>query len=136
MSNQYDNWERLRRQHDREIALCPSTNSSPFSSRSSSFNSEFYYQLHSAIIKHSNNPNFPFSSATMASNSLVKIVVRVSMNDKKSLCKALKITTGISGIESVALAGAEKDQVVVVGDSIDAVELLQRLRKNVGYADA
>ncbi|XP_047946445.1 uncharacterized protein LOC125192827 [Salvia hispanica] len=137
MSNHYDNWERLveavlRRQHDREIALCPSTNSSPSSSRSSSFDSEFYDQLHAAIIKYSNSQIFPFPSATM-----VKIVVMLSMNDEKSRTKALKLTVEISGIQSVALAGAgaEKSQLVVVGECIDAVELLQQLRKGVGYAE-
>ncbi|KAL1548365.1 putative F-box protein PP2-B12 [Salvia divinorum] len=75
MSKHYDNWERLvvavlRRQHDREIAQRRSTNSSAFSSRSSSFNCEFYDQLHGAIIKYSNNQNFPFSSSSTVSNSL------------------------------------------------------------------
>ncbi|KAG6407132.1 hypothetical protein SASPL_130116 [Salvia splendens] len=65
----------------------------------------------------------------------VKIVVRVSMNDEKSRSKALKITVGISGVESAALAGAEKDQVVVVGESIDAVVLTRQLRKGVGHAE-
>ncbi|XP_047951519.1 heavy metal-associated isoprenylated plant protein 47-like [Salvia hispanica] len=65
----------------------------------------------------------------------VKIVVRVSMNDEKSRSKALKITVGISGVESAALAGAEKDQVVVVGEGIDAVVLTRQLRKGVGHAE-
>ncbi|XP_057763824.1 heavy metal-associated isoprenylated plant protein 46-like [Salvia miltiorrhiza] len=65
----------------------------------------------------------------------IKIVVRVSMNDEKSRSKALKISVGISGVESAALAGASKDQVVVAGESIDAVELTRQLRKGVGYAE-
>ncbi|KAL1555733.1 heavy metal-associated isoprenylated plant protein 47-like [Salvia divinorum] len=65
----------------------------------------------------------------------LKIVVRMSMNDEKSRSKALKISVGISGVESAALAGAEKDQVVVVGESIDAVELTRQLRKGVGHAE-
>ncbi|KAG6404962.1 hypothetical protein SASPL_132541 [Salvia splendens] len=67
----------------------------------------------------------------------VKIVVRVSMNDEKFRYKALKIAVGISGVESAALAGAEKDQVVVVvvGESIDAVVLTRQLRKGVGHAE-
>ncbi|XP_042023022.1 heavy metal-associated isoprenylated plant protein 16-like [Salvia splendens] len=65
----------------------------------------------------------------------VKIVVRVSMSDKKSRSKALKICVGIWGVESAALSGAEKDQVVVVGESIDAVELTRQLRKGVAHAE-
>ncbi|KAH6780749.1 hypothetical protein C2S52_011986 [Perilla frutescens var. hirtella] len=65
----------------------------------------------------------------------VKIVVRVSMNDEKSRSKALKISVGISGVESAALSGAGKDQVVVVGENIDAVQLTRQLRKGVGHTD-
>ncbi|KAG6416801.1 hypothetical protein SASPL_124241 [Salvia splendens] len=65
----------------------------------------------------------------------VKIVVRVSMSDEKSRSKALKICVGIWGVESAALSGAEKDQVVVVGESIDAVELTRQLRKGVAHAE-
>ncbi|XP_057797702.1 disease resistance protein Pik-1-like [Salvia miltiorrhiza] len=65
----------------------------------------------------------------------IKIVVRVSMNDEKSRSKALKISVGISGVESAVLAGASKDQVVVAGESIDAVELTRQLRKGVGHAE-
>ena len=65
----------------------------------------------------------------------VKIVVCVSMNDEKSRSKALKICVGIGGVESAALSGAEKDQVVVVGEGIDAVEVTRQLRKGVGHAE-
>ncbi|KAG6408004.1 hypothetical protein SASPL_131006 [Salvia splendens] len=65
----------------------------------------------------------------------VKIVVRVSVSDEKSRSKALKIYVGIWGVESAALSGAEKDQVVVVGESIDAVELTRQLRKGVAHTE-
>lgn len=57
------------------------------------------------------------------------------MNDEKSRCKALKITVGISGVESAALSGDAKDQVVVVGENIDAVQLTRQLRKGVGHTE-
>ena len=57
------------------------------------------------------------------------------MNDEKSRSKALKICVGIGGVESAALSGAEKDQVVVVGEGIDAVELTRQLRKGVAHAE-
>ncbi|KAI3457049.1 hypothetical protein Pfo_013712 [Paulownia fortunei] len=65
----------------------------------------------------------------------IKIVVKVSMNDDKCRSKALKISVGISGVESAALTGEGKDQVEVVGEGIDAVELTRQLRKNVAYAE-
>lgn len=41
----------------------------------------------------------------------------------------------VSGVESAALSGAAKDQVVVVGENIDAVELTRQLRKGVGHTE-
>lgn len=39
------------------------------------------------------------------------------------------------GVESAALSGDAKDQVVVVGQNIDAVELTRQLRKGVGCTE-
>ncbi|KAI3465932.1 hypothetical protein Pfo_022595 [Paulownia fortunei] len=64
-----------------------------------------------------------------------KIVIRVSMYGDKCRSKALKIAVGVSGVESAALTGQEKDHVEVVGDGIDSVELTRRLRKNVAHAE-
>ncbi|KAL8031781.1 hypothetical protein ABFS82_13G049200 [Erythranthe guttata] len=64
-----------------------------------------------------------------------KIVVKVSMNDDKSRTKAMQISVGISGVESAAITGQERDRVEVVGDDVDAVELTRQLRKNVAYAE-
>lgn len=41
----------------------------------------------------------------------------------------------IVGVESVAIAGGDKDHLVVVGESIDPVKLVRNLRKKVGHAD-
>ncbi|KAL8507899.1 hypothetical protein ACS0TY_018446 [Phlomoides rotata] len=57
------------------------------------------------------------------------------MNCDKSRSKALKIAVCISGVESAALSGADKDQVVVVGEDIDAVALTRQLRKNLGFTE-
>ncbi|KAL8046788.1 hypothetical protein ABFS82_08G201500 [Erythranthe guttata] len=64
-----------------------------------------------------------------------KIVIKMSVHCDKCRSKALKIAVGISGVESVALTGQERDQVEVVGDGIDSVELTRRLRKNVAHAE-
>ncbi|KAL8507900.1 hypothetical protein ACS0TY_018447 [Phlomoides rotata] len=64
-----------------------------------------------------------------------KIVLKVSMNCDKSRSKALKIAVCISGVESAALSGADKDQVVVVGEDIDVVALTRQLRKNLSFTE-
>ncbi|XP_024966111.1 heavy metal-associated isoprenylated plant protein 47-like [Cynara cardunculus var. scolymus] len=63
------------------------------------------------------------------------IVVKVSMNNDKKTRKALKIAVGVSGVESVALFGSDKDQIKVTGEGIDSVELAMLLRKGVGCTD-
>ncbi|KAM7502428.1 hypothetical protein LguiB_001332 [Lonicera macranthoides] len=64
-----------------------------------------------------------------------KVVIRVSMgNQEKCRSKALKIAVSVSGVESVALHGPEKDQILVIGN-IDAVSLATLLRKKVGHSE-
>lgn len=41
----------------------------------------------------------------------------------------------MTGVESVALKGDDKDQIEVIGEGIDTVELAKCLRKHVGHAD-
>lgn len=38
-------------------------------------------------------------------------------------------------VESVAMSGAEKDELVVTGEGIEIVELVRLLRKKIGSAD-
>ncbi|KAK1391439.1 heavy metal-associated isoprenylated plant protein 47-like [Heracleum sosnowskyi] len=65
-----------------------------------------------------------------------KVVIRVVMVDrKKSRKKAMKIAATAFGVESVALTGDDRDQIVVIGEGIDTVELAKLLRKKVGCAD-
>ena len=40
-----------------------------------------------------------------------KVVIKVAMNGQKSRTKALKIAVGVSGVESAALKGQEKDEI-------------------------
>ncbi|KAF7847032.1 hypothetical protein BT93_L3426 [Corymbia citriodora subsp. variegata] len=59
-----------------------------------------------------------------------KIVVKVQMNCKKCRTKALQTVTEADGVNSAAFDG--EDKVVVVGEGVDAVHLVGRLRKKVG----
>ncbi|GLT83722.1 hypothetical protein SLE2022_019940 [Rubroshorea leprosula] len=63
-----------------------------------------------------------------------KIVIQVQIKCDKCRTKALKIAAGTDGLNSVAIQGADKNELVVTGDGIDSVALTCTLRKRVGYA--
>ncbi|XP_047079679.1 disease resistance protein Pik-1-like [Lolium rigidum] len=63
-----------------------------------------------------------------------KIVIKVEMTCDKCRSKAMALVAATVGVDSVALAGDSKDQVVVVGDGVDSVKLTSTLRKKVGHA--
>ncbi|RVW80441.1 Heavy metal-associated isoprenylated plant protein 16 [Vitis vinifera] len=64
-----------------------------------------------------------------------KVVISVSFNGNKNCqSKALKIAAGFSGVNSTALEGEDKNQIVVVGENIDVIELVKKLKKKVGFS--
>ncbi|KAF6993337.1 hypothetical protein CFC21_010243 [Triticum aestivum] len=63
-----------------------------------------------------------------------KIVIAVQMASSRCRSKALALVAATPGVDSVALAGDAKDQVVVVGDGVDSVKLTSALRRKVGHA--
>ncbi|KAM0830907.1 hypothetical protein ACQ4PT_065908 [Festuca glaucescens] len=65
-----------------------------------------------------------------------KIVIKVEMTCDKCRSKAMALVSATVGVDSVALAGDGKEQVVVVGDGdgVDSVKLTSALRKKVGHA--
>ncbi|KAF8693598.1 hypothetical protein HU200_039003 [Digitaria exilis] len=63
-----------------------------------------------------------------------KIVIKVQMSCDKCRSKAMALVAAKCGVDSVAIAGADRDQVVVVGDGVDSIELTSALRKKVGPA--
>ncbi|KAL3364283.1 hypothetical protein AABB24_013172, partial [Solanum stoloniferum] len=65
-----------------------------------------------------------------------KVVIRLSLNgnDRKYRTKAFKIAVSQSSVESAAITGDGKNQLVVVGE-VDAATLTSLLRKNLGQAD-
>ncbi|KAK1310455.1 hypothetical protein QJS10_CPA08g01865 [Acorus calamus] len=64
-----------------------------------------------------------------------KIVLKVNMCYDKCRTKALKIAASFEGVESVALQGVDKDQLVVIGEGIDAPCLAGTLRKKIGCTE-
>ncbi|TKW39980.1 hypothetical protein SEVIR_1G215800v4 [Setaria viridis] len=63
-----------------------------------------------------------------------KIVIKVQMSSDKCRSKAMALVASTGGVDSVALAGDSKDQVVVVGEGVDSIKLTEALRKKVGDA--
>ncbi|KAK8579094.1 hypothetical protein V6N12_069427 [Hibiscus sabdariffa] len=63
-----------------------------------------------------------------------KIVLKVSMHCSKCRTKALKVAAVAYGVTSVALEGAEKDKLVIIGDGVDAACLTEALRKKLCHA--
>ncbi|TVU29514.1 hypothetical protein EJB05_21084, partial [Eragrostis curvula] len=72
--------------------------------------------------------------AEIKAPELQRIVIQVEMSDNKCRSKAMALVAATGGVDSVALAGDAKDQVVVVGDGVDSVKLTSALRKKVGPA--
>ncbi|KAL3820857.1 hypothetical protein ACJIZ3_006762 [Penstemon smallii] len=64
-----------------------------------------------------------------------KIVFQFEMPCSQHPRKALKFVAEAYGVESLAIQGQQKNQVVVTGECIDIVSLARRLRKKVGYTD-
>ncbi|RLN09355.1 uncharacterized protein C2845_PM11G09440 [Panicum miliaceum] len=49
--------------------------------------------------------------------------------------RALALVAATGGVDSVALTGDGKDQVVVVGEGVDSIKLTSALRRKVGGAE-
>ncbi|KAL6006561.1 hypothetical protein ACLOJK_032054 [Asimina triloba] len=64
-----------------------------------------------------------------------KVVMKIPVNDEKGRSRALKTAVGVPGCLSVAIEGADKNTIVVIGDNMDSVVLTKSLRKKVGGAE-
>ncbi|KAL2233921.1 uncharacterized protein LOC110012104 isoform X1 [Sesamum indicum] len=64
-----------------------------------------------------------------------KIVIKLGNGDNQYSSKAMKIAAGVSGVESMTLLGENKDRIMVIGASIDAVSLTKCMRKKLGSAE-
>ncbi|KAH7674304.1 Copper chaperone domain-containing protein [Dioscorea alata] len=75
---------------------------------------------------------FGGSSAVQPGSGKQKIVLKVEMDDIKKRSKVLKNIVCWHGVYSVALEGNENNKVAVVGEGIDPVSLIQKLRNEMG----
>ncbi|KAI3456611.1 hypothetical protein Pfo_013274 [Paulownia fortunei] len=64
-----------------------------------------------------------------------KIVFQIQLPCSKCPRKALKIVAEAYGVESMAVEGKQRNEVVVTGDGIDIIKLATRLRRKVGCTD-
>ncbi|KAM3743864.1 hypothetical protein ACB098_06G007800 [Castanea mollissima] len=64
-----------------------------------------------------------------------KLVIKVQMNCDKCRSKAMKIaSTATDVINSIAIEGSDRDQLVVIGEGVDSANLTCSLRKKFCYA--
>lgn len=57
------------------------------------------------------------------------------VNSEKYQTKAMKVAATASGVESVTLAGGDKNLLLVIGDDVDSNKLTKSLKKKVGAAE-
>ncbi|XP_057735559.1 pollen-specific leucine-rich repeat extensin-like protein 1 isoform X1 [Arachis stenosperma] len=58
-----------------------------------------------------------------------KVVIKIQMHCDKCRNKALKTAAEVQGVTMVSLEGDEKDRVVVIGDNINTIYLINQLNK-------
>ncbi|KAK4575551.1 hypothetical protein RGQ29_026488 [Quercus rubra] len=63
-----------------------------------------------------------------------KIVIKVRNDCDKCTRKAMKIASKANGVNSVAIEGSDRDQLVVIGEGVDSANLTCSLRKKLCYA--
>uniref|UniRef100_A0A0E0KRP1 HMA domain-containing protein n=1 Tax=Oryza punctata TaxID=4537 RepID=A0A0E0KRP1_ORYPU len=64
-----------------------------------------------------------------------EIIIRMRPDYDKSHHKALKVAAAVSGVESVTVAGRDRDLLLVIGDGVDESKLTKKLRREVGEAE-
>ncbi|KAM4102558.1 hypothetical protein ACJW30_06G010000 [Castanea mollissima] len=62
-----------------------------------------------------------------------KLVIKVQMASDKCRAKAVKIAAIADDVISIAVEGADKDQLVVIGEGVDSANLTYSLRKKLCY---
>ncbi|KAF9664319.1 hypothetical protein SADUNF_Sadunf16G0006100 [Salix dunnii] len=64
-----------------------------------------------------------------------KIVLKVQMNCQKCRTKALKVLADADGVSSMGLKREKKENIVVIGEGVDAARLASSFRKKVGHTE-
>ncbi|XP_052153850.1 uncharacterized protein LOC127771941 isoform X1 [Oryza glaberrima] len=65
-----------------------------------------------------------------------EILIWIQLSSERCRSKALKVAATVNGVQSVTVAGEERNLLLVIGDGVvDASRLTRRLRNHVGYAE-
>jgi len=64
-----------------------------------------------------------------------QMVIRIHVNSEKGYSKAIKVAAAVKGVESVTIAGEDKNLLLVIGLGIDSNRLTEKLRRKVGPAE-
>jgi len=64
-----------------------------------------------------------------------QMVIRIHINSEKGYSKAIKVAAAVSGVESVTIAGEDKNLLLVIGVGIDSNKITEKLRRKVGQAE-
>jgi len=63
------------------------------------------------------------------------MVIRIKVDSEKGYSKAIKVAAAIKGVQSVTIAGEEKNLLLVIGVGIDSNRITEKLRRKVGPAE-
>ncbi|KAF0928957.1 hypothetical protein E2562_011052 [Oryza meyeriana var. granulata] len=64
-----------------------------------------------------------------------EIIIRISVKTDKCQKKAMKVAATVTGVQSVTLAGGERNLLLVIGEGVDTNKLTKKLKKKVGSAE-
>uniref|UniRef100_A0A0D9VHM3 HMA domain-containing protein n=1 Tax=Leersia perrieri TaxID=77586 RepID=A0A0D9VHM3_9ORYZ len=64
-----------------------------------------------------------------------EIIIRIAVKTEKCQKKAMKEAATVSGVQSVTLAGGERNLLLVIGDGVDTTKLTKKLKNKVGSAE-
>jgi len=64
-----------------------------------------------------------------------QLVIRIPATTEKCYSKAIKVAAAVTGVQSVTIAGEDKNLLLVIGVGIDSNRLTEKLRRKVGPAE-
>ncbi|XP_051217768.1 disease resistance protein RGA5 [Lolium perenne] len=64
-----------------------------------------------------------------------QMLIRIHVTSEKCYSKAIKVAAGVTGVQSVTIAGEDKNLLLVIGVGIDSNRLTEKLRRKVGPAE-
>jgi len=63
------------------------------------------------------------------------MVIRIQISSEKGHSKAIKVAAAVTGVESVTIAGDDKNLLLVIGAGVDSNRITEKLRRKVGHAE-